>query len=164
MTNELRRVKRAGDAWETVSEDESGGGGSQTVRLLGPFHFDYTDFPVDDTELVIFTPNAGDYILRGLLDQASAITFQDSGGVDFAIGETPDFNNATVPGTFWGIVGNAVASDLSQNLDSDSSDAAIFLFSYVSTGAPLKIRAQSLLNPTAGEMDLYFLVATPTAP
>ncbi len=146
-----------------VSEGGGGNGGSQTVRLIGPFHYDYTDFPVDDTELVVFTPDAGDQI-RGRVDVASAVAFNDSGSIDFSFGEDPDFNSAVVPGTFWGFVGNFFDPG-AQPPDSDNGDADVALYEYISTGLPLKIRAQSVVGDgTAGAMDLYFLVATPTAP
>ncbi len=141
-----------------------GGGGSQSVRVVGPCHFDYTDFPTEDTELVVFTPDAGDFILKGFIDTQTAVNFADSGGIDFSLGEDPDFNAAVRPGTFWGFTGNSIADLTSAPVASDNIDDAIAYVGYKSTGAPLKIRAQSVLDETAGEMDLYFLVATPTAP
>ncbi len=140
------------------------GGGSQSVRVVGPCHFDYTDFPTEDTELVVFTPDAGDFILKGFIDTQTAVNFADSGGIDFSLGEDPDFNAAVRPGTFWGFTGNSIADLTSAPVASDNIDDAIAYVGYKSTGAPLKIRAQSVLDETAGEMDLYFLVATPTAP
>ncbi len=148
-----------------VSEGGAGPPGTSTMRLIGPFHYDYTDFPIEDTTLVVFTPTAGDIILKGIIDTQTAVAFADSMGIDFALGENPDFNNAVRPDTFWGFVGNAIDGLDDAPVDSTNPDtSAISYGGYVSGGAPLKIRAQSVLDETAGEMDLYFEVATPTAP
>jgi hypothetical protein len=145
--------------------DQEAGGG--TVRVLGPFSLDYTDFPVDDTEITLFTPNAGDVILKGFGDVATGVSFDDSGSIDFAIGETPDFNDPDAGG-FWGFLGNGLGVG-SGFPDSDNTNNALLANrvtgAFVSTGAPLKIRAQSVAGDgAAGHMDIYFVVATPTAP
>ncbi len=139
-------------------------GGSQ-VRVVGPFHFDYTDFPTEDTELTIFTPTAGDVILSGYGDPRTAVQFLDSAGIDFTIGEDPDFNDSNSD-AFWSFTGNGVLSDpLYFPNSADSGNNGFFAHNpYVCSGAPIKIRAQSVLDETAGEMDLYFVIATPTAP
>ncbi len=155
-------------AWEYTP-----GGGSQSVRVVGPFSLDWADWTTNKT-VTLFTPAAGDILLDAFVPSQTAVDFDDTGSIDFGFNESPpDADFASGDDGFWGFLGNTVSAvaggvptaSSSNNPLNEIGGSQQQLCVRVFTGNPVKVTSQSANGDgAAGHADVYFVIATPVAP
>lgn len=146
-------------------------GGVASLRIVGPISVVYTQFVNEDDEVTLFTPEAGEWIVKAWGDIATAVPFDDSGSIDFSIAEDPpgpDFNVEA----FWQFLGNSIglAAGNSGPADTDNGNGNGSYSNGTETysamrefaGNPVKMRAQSVVGDgTTGALAMFFLIWTP---
>lgn len=150
------------------------GGGT---RVIGPCSIEYADFNTDGDLLDLFDTTAGDVLVNAWYDPATAVNWDDSGVSRLYFAETPP--GPTVHGNEnWGFLpldaiepgGGPGSGDLGGTIATAAADHYIsgivtFVPQQTFVGGKLTVANNSGANDGAvGHVDLYFLVATPTAP
>ncbi len=165
-------------------DDDTAGGGSQTVQWRGPYHVDYTDCPNVGDSVALFTPATGEVVLTTSVNPRTLVQFKNTGGShEVDIGQASELDPGNTPPTYawWKQDSDLLYGPVKQTLFGSSTtllypqsvlpwatsgiaipemfplaEPVIFKYSYDGAGDP-----DPLIQ---GSGDFYFLIATAVAP
>lgn len=179
MSEELEWVRDA----DGVGTWRKPNGGSQTAKVVGPFNYTHADFAADGDEITLFAPGdencpaVGDVIFDYFVAAESVSKFLDTNDGFFVLGQDIDFdpsdpNLGGSAGKNWWSYQLAYANSLftenpTRRAISSRPDTNFGTHEVVvPNGSPVKIKwyANGDDPPTVGDLDIYFVFATPLVP